>query len=631
MTPDVEQFADLQAQFDAGRYDAVVTFLTERPPATPEEWRLLGMAYQGSGRFQQAELPLMRAMEQGDEEARVEYGNVLRLLGRFSEAIRHFAAITPGLTGELALRAQRWWGTAEFQSGRMAEGMERCERAWRGYMALGDDERIGRVTQTVAQMLVQTGEVLRAQHLYQEALRLLPTDRTPIARLSALTGLANVQVLTGDFKGAKQTIDEARELLTQTDALTPKAYLLAVEAVLHHLTRDHAAHLQTLQALRGIVERTRHSQDFELLTWTATRMADLHSRQGQHARALEVLLDLAPDATHPAVTMTRGILLRRRQHHAQAAEHLARALESQTLGEGQRIRALLHLAEAQAALGGAEQSLRTFREALTALIAARDRMLYRPDLHELANLVQRALLHPDLASDTQLVLDKLNVPGSEVPVSGSLHLRVYTLGRSEIEREGETITLSLEGGVLTLVYLALHPGRTRRELEATLYPDRDPKTAGDYFRAVFRELRVRLGAEVIRMEGSAKQPRYSLGPDVHVHLDVTELRAALAAGDLAGALALYRGPFLAGLRMESEWAEEVREELRLLLTMELRSRIAQAREAGDLRRALLLINELLRVDPFDLSMLEARVALAREVASPPELARYVVELHRMKP
>ncbi|WP_369848261.1 SARP family transcriptional regulator [Deinococcus sp. NW-56] len=510
----------------------------------------------------------------------------------------------------------------------MVEGLERCERAWRGYMALGDDERIGRVTQTVAQMLVQTGEVTRAQHLYQEAVRLLPTDRTPVARLSALTGLANVQVLIGDFRGARGTIAQAHEVLTQTDAMRPRAYLLAVEADLHRLTGDHAAHLKALEELRAIVETTR---DFELLTWTATQMADLHSRQGQHARALEVLLDLAPDATHPAVTMTRGVLLRRRQHHAQAAEHLTRALESQTLGEGQRVRALLHLAEAQSGLGQTDESLRTFREALTALIAARDRMLYRPDLHELANLVQRALLDPDLAPDTQLVLEKLNVPGSETPVSGALHLRVHTLGRSEIERGGETITLSLEGGVLTLVYLALNPGRTRRELEATLYPDRDPKTAGDYFRAVFRELRVRLGAEVLTMEGSAKQPRYSLGPDVHVHLDVTELRAALASGDLARALALYRGPFLPGLRMESEWAEEVREELRLLLTMEVRTRASQAREEGDQRRALLLTNEFLRIDPYDLPMLEARVEIAREVAPPQELARYVVELHRMKP
>lgn len=628
MTIDVEHFSDLQAHFDAGRYDAVIAYLTDFPPNTPQAWRLLGMSYMVSGRFAQAELPLLRASEQGDAEASVEYGNILRLQGRFPEAIRHFEQIAPGLTNELALRAQRWWGTAEFQSGRMIEGLERCERAWRGYMALGDDERIGRVTQTVAQMLVQTGEVTRAQHLYQEALRLLPTDRTPVARLSALTGLANVQVLTGDFRGARQTIAQAHEALGRTDAATPRAYLLTVEADLHRLTGDHAAHLQALEELRAIVETTR---DFELLTWTATRMADLYSRQGQHARALEVLLDLAPDATHPAVTKARGILLRRRQHHAQAAEHLTRALESQTLGEGQRVRALLHLAEAQSGLGQAEESLRTFREALTALIAARDRMLYRPDLHELANLVQRALLDPDLAPDTQLVLEKLNVPGSEAPVSGALHLRVHTLGRSEIEREGETINLSLEGGVLTLVYLALNPGRTRRELEATLYPDRDPKTAGDYFRAVFRELRVRLGAEVLTMEGSAKQPRYSLGPDVHVHLDVTELRGALAAGDLARALALYRGPFLPGLRMESEWADEVREELRLLLTMEVRTRASQAREEGDLRRALLLTNEFLRIDPYDLPMLEARVEIAREVAPPQELARYVVELHRMQP
>ncbi|EYB68018.1 SARP family transcriptional regulator [Deinococcus phoenicis] len=625
----MERLAEIQACFDAGQYDTVITRLTALPPITGKEWRLLGMAYMASGRFSDAELPLMRASELGNEEARVEYGNLLRLQGRFPEAIRHFETITPGLTGELALRALRWWGTADFQAGRMAEGLERCERAWRGYMALGDDELIGRVTQTVAQMHVQVGDMVRARHLYVEALRLLPADRTPIARLSALTGLANVQVLTGDFGGARVTLTQTGEALAQTQALTPRAYLLTVEAELHHLTGDQAAYLRTLQELRALVETT---QDFELLMWTAARLADLYSRQGEHGRALEALLDLAPDATHAAVTMTRGVLLRRRQHHAQAAEALTRALDAPGLGEGQRLRALLHLAEARAGQGNDAGSLATFREALTALISARDRMLYRPDLQELTNLVQRALLDPDLAPDMQLVLEKLAVPDTSArsEAAAPLHLRVSTLGRAEVERGGERVPLSLEGSVLTLAYLALNPGRTRRELEASIYPDRDPKTAGDYFRAVFRELRVRLGPEVLQMEGSPKQPRYHLGPDVHVQLDVTELRRALESGDVARALALYRGPFLPGLRMESEWAEELREELRVLLTLELRGRLNRAREEGDLRRALLFAGEFLRVDPYDVGVLEARVEIARQVATPQELARYVVELHRMK-
>lgn len=633
MTLDVERFAELRAHFDAGRYDTVIAHFTNLAPLTPEEWRLYGMALLWGGRFAEAELPLLRAAEMGDAEARVEYGNLLRLQGRFAEAIRHFGHIAPDLSGELALRALRWWGTAEFQAGHLAEGLERCERAWRGYLALGDDERIGRVTQTLAQMLVQTGDLTRAQHLYGEALRLLPEGRTPIARLSALTGLASVQVLTGDFAGARNTLAQGWQTLEQTDALTPRAYLLTVEAELHHLTGDQAAQLRTLQDLRALVEGLR---DFELLTWTATRLADLYSRQGEHSRALESLLDLAPDAGHPAVTMTRGVLLRRRQQHAQAAEYLGRALATAGLGEQQRVRALLHLAEAQAALGDGVASLYSLREALAALIRARDRMLYRPDLQELTNLVQRAqraLLDPDLAPDMQLVLEKLAVRDTEerAPSVKPLHLRVFTLGRAEVERGGERVPLSLEGSVLTLAYLALNPGRTRRELEASIYPDRDPKTAGDYFRAVFRELRVRLGPGVLQMEGSAKQPRYRLGPEVHLQLDVTELREALQAGDLARALALYRGPFLPGLRMESEWADELREELRVLLTLELRARLNRAREDGDLRRALLYANAFLQVDPYDVGVLEARVELARQVAPPQELARYVVELHRMRP
>lgn len=628
MTSNVDRHTELQAYMQAGRYDMVIALLERGSPVTSGEWRMLGLALLWQGRFAEAELPLLRADALGDAEARVEYGNLLRLQGRFSESVKHLEALLPGLEGELRFRALRWWGTAEFQAGQWKEGLERCEQAWRGYMTLDDEQRIGRVTQTLAQMHALVGDMQRARQLYEEALRILTEGASPDARLAAFSGLANLLMLAGDFKAAEMNLKRGREVLEHMDSPRQRAYLLSAEAELHYVSGESASYSRSLQELLPIVTA---SQDFELRLWTAARLADLYSRQGKHAQALDVLLELSPDADHPAVNMMRGVLLLRRNYDGQAAYHLRAALDSGELTRYHRIRALLFLAEAQLRLGDEAEVRLAFREALRALVCGRDRMLYRPDLQELGHLVQRALLDPDFAPDMRMVLDKLAVPGGGERGEGApLHLRVFTLGRAEVHLGGEAVALSLEGSALTLAYLALHPGRTRRELEAAIYPDRDPKTAGDYFRAVFRELRVRLGGGVLQMEGSAKQPRYRLGGGVHLELDVTALREALNAGDLPRALALYRGPFLPGLRMESEWAEELREELRMMLTLELRRHLSLARQEGDLRRALLLTNESLRIDPYDLGLLEARVDLARQVAPPQELARYVVELHRMK-
>lgn len=508
MNVNVDRHTELLTRMQAGQYDVVIALLNGAPPVTAEEWRLLGMALLWQGQFAEAELPLLRASALGDPEARVEYGNLLRLQGRFPGALAHFEVLLPDLKGELRCRALRWWGTAEFQAGHLKEGLERCEQAWRGYMLLGDEQRIGRVAQTLAQMHVRVGDMQRAGQLYGEALRILTADAFPDARLSALSGLANIQVLTGDFMGARVTLRQGREVLERTDSTLSRAYLLSAEAELHYVSGDPAAYLQSLQELLPLVTVSR---DFELRLWTATHLADLYSRQGKHAQALDVLLELAPDADHPAVNMMRGVLLLRRNYPEQAAAHLTHALASDRLVRYHRTRALLFLAEAHLRQGDEPTTREAFREALGALVGARDRMLYRPDLQELTHLVQRARLDPDFAPDMQMVLDKLAVSG---PVqreaaegeAAPLHLRVFTLGRAEVQRAGERVALSLEGSVLTLAYLALNPGRTRRELEAAIYPDRDPKTAGDYFRAVFRELRVRLGEACCRWRGVPSSP-----------------------------------------------------------------------------------------------------------------------------
>ena len=371
-------------------------------------------------------------------------------------------------------------------------------------------------------------------------------------------------------------------------------------------------------------------QDFEFSTWTASQLADFYSLQSRHTEAIEVLYDLAPEQDHPLIIATKGMLLRRRHQYTAAIEEFDRALDSPRLEARAHLRTLLHLADALSKNNEVERSRATLKVALESLLSARDQILYTPDIRELSDLVQHALLDPELSPYMELVLDKFAAlhRTDDVPENTIIHLNIQTLGKAAVFSSGEEVKFSLGGSVLTLAYLALHPGSSRRELETTLYPERDGKTAGDYFRAVFRELRVKLGNEVLSMDGSPTAPRYRLGPGVFVDLDLEQLREALSRGDVARALALYRGPFLPELKMESDWVDDTREELRRALGAELRERLIRAQQGKDLRRALLLANQALKIDPHDLELLELRVEIARQVATPQDLARYVVELQR---
>ena len=531
------------------------------------------------------------------------------------------------LSGELYLRAQRWWGTAEFQAGHKALGLKRCEQAWHGYMSLGDDNLIGRITQTIAQMHMTVGNLSRARQLFQEAVLRLMQSPDAMSRILAFSGLAGVQIALGELKDARKTLDQANEVLHFTDSLIARIQILSVESDYYHIIGDHGHYAETLHKLKAIVE---DSQDFESLTWTATHLADLYSLQGRHTYAVDLLFKLSPERDHPLVLATQGILLRRRHLYEAAIADFQLALDSPRLEARDQLRCLLHLADAQAKVGDLDGSAASLKLALEGLMSSREQILLSPDIEELSDLVQHALLDPELSPYMEVVLDKFAVLLGRDSVSDDsvLHLKIQTLGRAAVISDGEEIKFSLNGSVLTLVYLALFPSSTRKDLETTLYPEREGKTAGDYFRAVFRELRVKLGQQVLWMDGSPKSPRYRLGPGVHIDLDIEHLRDALRSGDVARALSLYRGPFLPDSKMESAWVDETREELRRDLAAELRRRLSKARESGDLRRALLLANQYLKIDPDDLEMLEARVDVARQVAAPHDLARYMVELQR---
>ena len=407
----------------------------------------------------------------------------------------------------------------------------------------------------------------------------------------------------------------------------PKIQILSSEADYFSIMENREMYLETLLKLKDTVEDL---QDYESLIWTASHLADLYSFQGKHNEATQVLAEMAPDPQEPLVTATRAMLLRRRHLHAAAIAEFQTALDSPRLEARDHLRSLLHMADSQSKNGDPDGAGASLKMAMEGLLASRELILFSPDIRELSDLVQHAILDPELAPYMELLLERFAVlHGKDAkPASETIHLRVQTLGRAAVFHNGEEVRFSLNGCVLTLVYLALFPSSSRKELEATLYPERGGKAAGDYFRAVFRELRVKLGQAVLWLDGSPKSPRYRLGPSVYVDLDMQHLREALRQGDTARALSLYRGPFLPDSKMESDWVDDTREELRQGVFEELRLRLEQARDSGDLRRALLLTNQYLKIDPEDIEMLTDRVDLARQVAPPQDVARYTVELQR---
>lgn len=146
--------------------------------------------------------------------------------------------------------------------------------------------------------------------------------------------------------------------------------------------------------------------------------------------------------------------------------------------------------------------------------------------------------------------------------------------------------------IALLGLLAASPGGSisRDRVIGLLWPEADTTAARDGLNTAVYDLRVALGEGAIRSIGDD----LALDADA-VDADVTGFEASVASGDAAGAVALYRGPFLDGLFVSGapefeRWLETTRERLRRQYRSALERQAAAAgeREAIELHVRLAL-------------------------------------------
>ena len=84
--------------------------------------------------------------------------------GRVREAVAQLTPLAASLTGELRARALRWLGVAVYYAGDVAF-IGFMERAWRAYVALGDDQGRATVAYQHGQALIEAAQWERAEEL----------------------------------------------------------------------------------------------------------------------------------------------------------------------------------------------------------------------------------------------------------------------------------------------------------------------------------------------------------------------------------------------------------------------------------------------------------------------------------
>ncbi|WP_217915733.1 ATP-binding protein [Miltoncostaea marina] len=187
-------------------------------------------------------------------------------------------------------------------------------------------------------------------------------------------------------------------------------------------------------------------------------------------------------------------------------------------------------------------------------------------------------------------------------------LRIAVLGRLEADVDGRPVDLAAAGARARglLGWLAVHPGpHARGALAGRLRPDVGEEGARKSLRQAAWALRGALGDDRYLVGG--RDALGLAGDAALVDVDLVRMRAHAAAGDHEAALALARGPLLAGL--DEEWADELRRAHRGEVARLLAAAAGAAEARGDLAAAIAWSRRLVADEPHD--EIAARALIAR--------------------
>jgi len=573
------------------------------------------------GRYAEAEFILTRGVQLGHPQAAVQLANCVRIVGRNEEALRMLDDWLPRLRGEDRFTALRWKGVLLHCLHQHDEGVALAEEAYLGFQALGDTVMAVKTLQSLAEMHRVGGSRERARQILKVALAALPAGAGTHTRMPLLRTLQSMNIEAGH-------LHEARALLEQMQSfpdLTERHHIqFLVDAAELALAEENEEEYERI--LNEGMPRARAFGEDDLLWWFSARLAWWYAQTDRPSEAVEVLYEYGSrDRWQGAHWIAMGVVNRSRGRLEDARADFMRACAlSSTSRRVDHARALLYLAALDLAEQRVEQAITHAREAFRVALDHHVVHALRPSFRYVREVVALAMIEPALEVDARAVLDVLRgLSSATVPTDHRrVTLRLKTLGSTSVTLDGKR--LKLRGfPVAVLMYLHEHPGAAAPELYAALASDDRNEAVA---RQAMHVLKKELGEGVIHTDRNGPVTRHQLARHVHVQTDIDELYDAVARSDVPGALAAYEGEFLPEFKDPAAWIAARRDAAFAAFTGLLRREARGAYERGDHQRAVLLTNQHLKFDQYDIETLELRVAAARHVASERELVTYQAEL-----
>ncbi len=542
--------------------------------------------------YDEAELALDEALRgfvetnngAGQGHVRLQRAFIKLQRGAFRDAIieaAQCAAMLPDQS-DLRARALKIQGVAYLRMGEVTTGMQYLEQALSLSRLDGDAYALANALQDLSVAYSRVGRLSDASACLQEVVALRRSLGSSSALASALNNLGFYYHRAGNYERALATFQEGLSILARIpDRRTESALLWS----LGELRRDQGAFEEALKlhnralALIGGSEPWLRCAVLVSFSTLHRWWGKLHDAESLAQKALELAerhgLGLE-QATARASIWAARVQFGQAESALEPLQQVIAALQDQNaLPE----LAWVQVLAAEAALGCGDPHTAD-RQLQRAVQGAKEAGTVHAITAEIGHtpvletfIVERAGQYGEtIGALKHLRAVQMNVrrTGSQrqVEPNTTYSLRVFTLGREKLERDGETVAVSewrSNAARALFFYLLFHGAETREQIGLAFWPDSSTQHVRSNFHTTLYRSRQALGDNVIVYQDGL----YFLNPDLDIWCDAHELHTLTRQARLLPmrdartedlwrrVVDLYQGDFLSS--WDDDWVAAYRE------------------------------------------------------------------------
>lgn len=509
--------------------------------------------------------------------------------GKYHEALELVDKMMDTAPYPINFRILRIKGVAYLYLGNLHESIECFERALPEYRKDGDLFAVSLLLQDYGVALARTGKFQEADTILQElvSLRRSFDNYGPLAL--ALNNLGWSYYISGQYEQALSTFHEGMEIASKVHDLRAESYLLASTAdlqrdrgIFNDAYKLYTTSLKLLGSseppLRcllliglGTMERWRSNfTEAQSRFGEALTLAQEHKLTAEEQLAyaglltVECFLDNVPEDITEVLSDIADYLDGLNMIYEAMSVFTMALLVAVHMGDNETARLFLDKVEILA------RRVETAQPVIGELINDRELCEYVKKHVDVNGVSGKLFQLKTLGHSTQHdTLSSSSTSASIIFGPETYSMRVFTLGRELVERNGDAVTASdwRSGNARELfLYLLFHKSASKADLGLMFWPEAPASKVRSNFHTTLHRARKALGSEVISYNDNI----YSINEELNIWCDAKHFETLVSRAYLLAprdpraedlwqkAFKVYGGPFLP--EIDSEWVVNLRDQ-----------------------------------------------------------------------